>query len=61
MKYKKYLHLINFQSHLNTVIELHPGLNILVGESDQGKTAIIRALRWLFYNEPRGTGFYPRR
>lgn len=57
MKYIKYLHLINFQSHLNTVIELHPGLNILVGESDQGKTAIIRALRWLFYNEPRGTGF----
>lgn len=57
MKYIKYLHLVNFQSHSNSVIELHPGLNIFVGESDQGKTAIIRALRWLFYNEPRGTGF----
>lgn len=57
MKYIKHLHLVNFQSHLNSEIELHPGLNIFVGESDQGKTAIIRALRWLFYNEPRGTGF----
>ncbi len=57
MKYIKSLHLINFQSHQNTWLELDPGLNIFVGESDQGKTAIIRALRWLFYNEPRGTGF----
>lgn len=57
MKYIKFLHIINFQSHLNTKIELDPGLNIFTGESDQGKTSIIRALRWLFYNEPRGTGF----
>lgn len=57
MKYINCLHIINFQSHANTYIELDKGLNIFVGESDQGKTAIIRALRWLFYNEPRGTGF----
>lgn len=52
------MHIINFQSHANTYIELDPGLNILIGESDKGKTSIIRALRWLFYNEPRGTSFF---
>ncbi len=57
MKYIKSLHIVNFQSHKNTIIDLDKGLNIFVGESDQGKSSIIRALRWLFYNEPRGTGF----
>lgn len=57
MKYIKTLHLVNFQSHKDSIIDLHPGLNIFVGESDQGKTAIIRALRWLIYNEPRGNAF----
>ncbi|MBO8158358.1 AAA family ATPase [Thermosyntropha sp.] len=55
--YIKRLKIKNFQSHKNTDIELLPGLNILVGESDQGKSSVIRALRWLFYNEPSGTGF----
>ncbi|WP_100373134.1 AAA family ATPase [Bacillus sp. FJAT-45037] len=47
----------NFQSHLDTTIELNKGLNVLVGQSDSGKTAIIRALKWLLYNQPRGTDF----
>jgi exonuclease SbcC len=55
--YIKKLSLRNFQSHRETDLEFSPGLNIIVGPSDQGKSAIIRALRWLFYNEPRGTGF----
>ncbi|MEN6327141.1 MAG: ATP-binding protein, partial [Syntrophomonas sp.] len=56
-KYIRTLHIENFQSHANTTINLDPGLNILVGESDQGKTAVIRALRWVMFNEPRGTGY----
>jgi exonuclease SbcC len=56
-KYIKTLYIENFQSHANTTIKFDPGLNILVGESDQGKTAVIRALRWVMFNEPRGTGF----
>jgi exonuclease SbcC len=56
-RYIKTLHIVNFQSHADTLINLDPGLNILVGESDQGKTAVIRALRWVMYNEPRGTGY----
>ena len=52
-------HLIieNFQSHAHTEIELAPSLTVLVGESDTGKSAVIRALRWLLLNEPRGREF----
>ena len=55
--YIKKISLENFQSHAFTEIELPPGLTIIVGESDRGKSAIIRALRWVFENEPSGTEF----
>lgn len=51
------LELENFQSHARTVLDLTSGLNVVVGPSDQGKSALIRGLRWLIYNEPRGTDF----
>ncbi|MHA1809394.1 MAG: AAA family ATPase [Candidatus Heimdallarchaeaceae archaeon] len=47
----------NFQSHKNTFLEFHPGVNAIVGESDQGKTAILRAVRWAIKNKPSGDGF----
>lgn len=47
----------NFQSHENSIIKLDPGVNVIVGRTDSGKSAVIRALRWLFFNEPRGTDF----
>lgn len=47
----------NFQSHAHTEIDFSPGLTVIVGESDRGKSAVVRALRWLFFNEPRGTDF----
>lgn len=47
----------NFQSHAYTELAVAPTLTVITGESDQGKSAIIRALRWLFYNEPRGADF----
>ena len=50
----KSLHLLNFQSHRDTHLEFDPGVNIIVGPSDSGKTAIIRALRWLVWNRPSG-------
>ena len=55
--YIKRLSLKNFQSHRETDFEFEPGLNIIVGPSDQGKSSVIRAMRWLIFNEPRGTGF----
>lgn len=47
----------NYQSHKLTSLELDPGVNIIVGQSDSGKTAIIRALRWLVWNRPGGDSF----
>ena len=45
----------NFQSHKNTAIDFDKGINSLCGESDNGKSAVIRAIRWLVDNRPLGT------
>lgn len=57
MHYIQRLVLDNFQSHEHTETEFGPGLNVIIGPSDQGKSAIIRALRWALYNQPRGSDF----
>lgn len=51
------IHLKGFQSHVNTVINLQNGLNVITGPSDAGKTSIIRAIRWVAFNEPQGEAF----
>ena len=38
------LKITNFQSHSNTEIDFDPRLTVLVGPSNNGKTAIIRAI-----------------
>lgn len=45
----------NFQSHKDTVIDFDKGINSICGESDNGKTAVIRAIRWVIENRPLGT------
>ena len=57
MKYIKKVILENFQSHKYTEIEFDQYLNVIVGPSDHGKTAIIRALKWALFNEPSGDFF----
>lgn len=57
MKYIKKIILKNFQSHKDTEIELNDKLNIIVGPSDSGKTAIMRAMKWALYNQPSGDYF----
>lgn len=47
----------NFQSHKDSKLEFSPGVNAIIGPSDSGKTAIIRALRWLVWNRPQGDAF----
>jgi len=47
----------NFQKHKNIEIKLDPGVNVIVGSSDTGKSSIVRALKWLFQNRPQGDGF----
>jgi exonuclease SbcC len=48
------LRIRGFQSHRDSLLEFVPGLNVIVGPSDAGKSAILRALWWLLYNQPRG-------
>jgi exonuclease SbcC len=50
----KEIEIENFQNIQKASIELDPGINIFTGESDQGKSAIIKALVWLFFNRPAG-------
>lgn len=50
----------NFQSHKNTSLDFHKGVNVIIGDSDQGKTAIIRALRFAIWNQPLGDHFRSR-
>jgi DNA repair exonuclease SbcCD ATPase subunit len=47
----------NFQSHKHSVLQFDPGVNLIIGTSDSGKTAIIRALRYLTFNRPLGNAF----
>lgn len=46
-----------YQSHVHSTFRLSPGLTVITGPSDAGKTAIIRALRWFAFNEPTGEAF----
>ncbi len=57
MKKFKSLTLENFQSHEHTTIDFDENFTVIVGASDQGKSAIIRALKWVLFNEPQGDEF----
>lgn len=46
-----------FQSHESTVLDLHEGVNTIVGTSTTGKSALARAIRWLALNKPAGLAF----
>jgi exonuclease SbcC len=52
----KEIKLLDYQSHKQTELLLHPALNIIVGPSGSGKSAIFRGLRTLMYNSATGTG-----
>ena len=51
------LHIQNFQSHEDTLLEFSPGVNVIIGQSDSGKSSIIRALRLVLENKPTGDAY----
>lgn len=51
------LDLKNFQCHRSLSIEFDPLITTLVGKTNSGKSAILRALRWLVQNFPAGDEF----
>ena len=49
------LKIINFQSHTNSELDILPNaVNVIVGETDAGKSAIIRSIELLARNRPSG-------
>jgi len=54
------LHIVDFQSHKDTLLEFSPGYNAIVGPSGVGKSSSLRALRFLVFNQPRGDFFIRR-
>jgi len=50
----KAIELNNFGSHKDSKLGFSPGVNIVVGMSDSGKTSILRGLRWVKDNRPSG-------
>lgn len=53
------LEIENFQSHKKSVLEFDPGVNIIIGKTDSGKSAIIRSLKFVTFNKPTGDSFLP--
>jgi DNA repair protein SbcC/Rad50 len=51
------IRLRNFQSHKHTRLTFTPGINVITGSSDVGKSSIMRAIRWVITNRPTGTAF----
>ena len=46
------IYIKGFQSHKETTLQLVDGVNALTGDTDSGKSAVIKALLWLFTNRP---------
>ena len=47
----------NFQSHKNSLITLNRGVNVIIGDTDSGKSSIARAFRAVVENRPSGDEF----
>lgn len=50
----KSLELINVMSHQNSVLEFSPFVNMIIGKSGKGKSALIHGLTWPITNRPLG-------
>lgn len=48
------LTLRNFQRHRRLTVRFDPRVTVLTGPSDAGKSAVLRALRWIMLNRPAG-------
>jgi exonuclease SbcC len=46
----KKIHLENFMAHQDTSIELSPGVTVITGPNNVGKSAVVEAIRHLVYN-----------
>lgn len=50
----KKIEIQNIQYHEKLIIQLKPGLNVIKGSNNHGKSTIIRSIYWVFTNRPLG-------
>lgn len=53
----KSLKIKNFESWEDAELEFHPGINVIIGESDEGKSGLIRAIKLNTLNRPKGFNY----
>lgn len=53
----KSITICDFQNHVKRTIDFDERIMTITGPSDAGKSASLRALRWLMTNQPGGDGF----
>ena len=51
------LQLINFQKHDQLQVDTGSSITAITGPTDAGKSSVLRAIRWLATNRPRGGAF----
>lgn len=56
VKFRK-ITLKDFQAHAERTIEFAPTITTIIGPTDRGKSAILRALRWVALNDFAGADF----
>ena len=61
MRHITRLHIKDFQNHADTDLALTPGINLITGSSDSGKSAILRALNAVLHNDWPRSGSYVRK
>jgi len=54
----KQLQVVNYQSHENTILNFHRGVNCIIGDSQAGKTAVLRSIHLLSKNRPSRFTFH---
>lgn len=47
----------NFESHKKSEVDFKPGFNVIVGPSDCGKSALLRALYWVLEGKTAGDSY----
>lgn len=47
----------NYQKHKRLRMTFKEGLNVIVGETDRGKSSALRAILWVLTNKPKGKSF----
>ena len=47
----------NWEGYKKAVLKFHPGVNVIIGPSDGGKSSIFRVIDWIRNNRPLGEEF----